>query len=174
MSTRANIVLKQNIDAYKEAHPDYTEDGAEIWLYHHSDGYLSYLGKYLVDFMRNYYVPGQCRPYIEDVATALVKGVTKDQWAGRNEQEWLDDDSFEVTTGQHGDIEYLYTIEEIWDKDDRMTAVQLYAKHLSSGIKELLMEATREDDGWHTFECTLWQDMDDMIDDYYRKDDEEE
>ena len=68
MSTRANIVLQ--------------EKGHTLWLYHHSDGYPSYLGWKLMQIMEKH----------------------------------KKDDGFEITKGQHGDIEYLYLI-DIQDKE---------------------------------------------------------
>lgn len=84
MSTRANIVL--------------IEKGHTLWLYHHCDGYPSYLGWKLMQIMEKHK-----KDYsdIFDIANEMFKDKK--------------DDGFEITKGQHGDIEYLYLI-DIQDK----------------------------------------------------------
>ena len=85
MSTRANIVLQ--------------EKGYTLWLYHHCDGYPSYLGRKLMQIMENHK-----KDYsdIFDIANEMIKD--------------KEDNGFEITNGQHGDIEYLYLI-DIQDKE---------------------------------------------------------
>ena len=80
MSTRANIILE--------------EMGNHLWLYHHCDGYQSYLGDTLMKFM----VTKHKKDYadIYDIANELFK----DNY----------DTGFELTSQRHGDIEYMYII----------------------------------------------------------------
>lgn len=85
MSTRANIVLQ--------------EKGHTLWLYHHSDGYPSYLGWKLMQIMEKHKKDGDD---IFDIANEMFKD--------------KEDVGFEITKGQHGDIEYLYLI-DIQDKE---------------------------------------------------------
>lgn len=80
MSTRANIVLEQM--------------GDHIWIYHHSDGYPSYLGDFLMRFMATKHRADYSDIY--DIANELFKN--------------KDDDGFKLTHRRHGDIEYLYII----------------------------------------------------------------
>lgn len=86
MSTRANIVLQ--------------EKGYTLWLYHHSDGYPSYLGRKLMQIMEKHKKDDGFD--IFDIANEMFKD--------------KEDDGFEITKGQHGDIEYLYLI-DIQDKE---------------------------------------------------------
>jgi len=79
MSTRANIILE--------------EMGNHLWLYHHCDGYPSYLGKHLMEFMSTKHKKDYADIY--DIANELFKN---------------DDNGFELTQKRHGDIEYLYII----------------------------------------------------------------
>lgn len=85
MSTRANIVL--------------IEKGHTLWLYHHCDGYPSYLGNKLMDIISKHQVD---YADIFDIANEMIKDE--------------EDNGFEITKGQHGDISYLYLI-DIEDKD---------------------------------------------------------
>lgn len=80
MSTRANIILE--------------EMGNHLWLYHHSDGYPSYLGEYLMKFMATKHKKDYADIY--DIANELFK--------------LSEDSGFELTSQRHGDIEYLYII----------------------------------------------------------------
>ena len=59
-----------------------------IWVYRHSDGYPSETGHDLAEKLRK-----SCYDFNE-----LTAGILKD-------------DAYRITTEQHGDIEYLYTIE---------------------------------------------------------------
>lgn len=70
------------------------EKGSTLWLYHHFDGYPAYLGKKLMDIMLQHQ-----RDYsdIFDIANEMIKD--------------KEDDDFEITKGQHGDIAYLYLID---------------------------------------------------------------
>lgn len=80
MSTRANILL--------------LETGEKLWLYHHWDGYPSYLGYKLMEIMKTY----KERKYLDiyELANEMIKN--------------KDDNGFEITSKRHGDIEYLYVI----------------------------------------------------------------
>lgn len=80
MSTRANILL--------------LETGNKLWIYHHSDGYPSYLGDALMKIMQKHKEHKWLDIY--ELANEMIK----------NEQ----DDGFEITNDRHGDIEYIYII----------------------------------------------------------------
>jgi hypothetical protein len=177
MSTRANILLTENVDEYNAAHPGESPvTPAAIWLYHHSDGYLDYLGAGLVEFLTWYYSrEGYIREYISDLATALVKAEWKDGEAQRHTYDGRlgNDDSFEVTTSQHGDIEYLYTITTYWNaKGYGLTRIALEAEHLSSGIKGCIFAVDRDDESFKWVadpDCESWRDLDARIDAYYNR-----
>lgn len=79
MSTRANILL--------------VEMGNHLWMYHHFDGYPSWLGKKLMEKMEKHQ-----KDYADifDIANEMIKD--------------KDDDGYEITRRRHGDIEYLYVI----------------------------------------------------------------
>ena len=78
MATRANVVIRST--------------GRTYWLYHHWDGYPSYLGWHLGCFLMGN------KDGIDSVATQLVKGA------------WEDGDGFELTNFRHLDIEWLYEV----------------------------------------------------------------
>ena len=85
MSTRANIVLDSK--RYNR-----------IWLYHHWDGYPSWLGKQLMEFLiKN----GNGANEWGNDSICLANELIKDK----------EDDGYELTNGQHGDIDYLYKID---------------------------------------------------------------
>lgn len=91
MSTRSEIIIKSH--------------GKEIKLYHHHDGYISGVGFDLLErFGKDldnpkYFISGS------DIANLLVKDAN---------------DEYEITLGNHTDIEFQYTI----DVDERtITAV---------------------------------------------------
>jgi len=82
MSTRCNIIVKAK--------------GKKITLYHHWDGYPEGVGQDLVNklqkvFDNDYFC----------LWTHIVNKLVKDR----------EDEGYEITTGLHGDIEYLYTID---------------------------------------------------------------
>lgn len=82
MSTRCNIIVKEN--------------GKKVVLYHHHDGYIEGVGADLFNrFNERFSNPNSC-VYWDDVVNELVKDAK---------------DEYEVTSGIHGDIEYLYTID---------------------------------------------------------------
>lgn len=80
MSTRANILL--------------LETGEKLWLYHHFDGYPSYLGNRLMEILEKHKEHKWLN--IFDLANEMLKN--------------KDDDGYEITQNRHGDIEYLYII----------------------------------------------------------------
>lgn len=82
MSTRCNIVLKTGKRFFKD-----------IILYHHHDGYPEGVGADLVERLKDHFTGLR----VEDIANKLVKDL---------------DDEYEITTCIHGDIEYLYIINE--------------------------------------------------------------
>ena len=97
MSTRCNVVVKS-----KEFDVD-----KELWFYRHSDGY-----------------PSSVLPSLEPLMDKLREGSVRNnigQFAGwlivlgheeyGSKQDYWKVGAYEPTTGQHGDIEYLYTID---------------------------------------------------------------
>lgn len=104
MSTRANIVIK--------------EGNEQLWFYRHSDGYpegtLPTLAKFL-----NYIKEGKIRADLGQAAGWLIiigneeyngKGFGTDALERNDHSSWKVG-AYEPTTGQHGDIDYLYTID---------------------------------------------------------------
>ena len=93
MSTRCNIIIK---------------DGPRrITLYHHHDGYPEGVGTELQDYLR--------RKWSQDwrhgwegfyIANDLVKGHILYPLSSDGRE----DDEYEVTSGLHGDVEYVYVI----------------------------------------------------------------
>ena len=69
------------------------ELGKSIWVYHHWDGYPEYLGAKIMKLLVE-----KADKYSE--ATDIANIMFHDK----------DDDGFELTSGRHGDIEYLYHI----------------------------------------------------------------
>ena len=86
MSTRCDIIIKDN---------DTKTVYKELKLYHHCDGYPEGVGKFLIEEL----TPELKHPYITgiDIANFLIKHPK--------------DDGFELTVGEHIDIEYRYTID---------------------------------------------------------------
>jgi len=99
MSTRANIVVK---DEYK----------ARLWFYRHSDGYpggtLNILGKFMQAV-----VDGKLRDNLSQSAGYLIQ-LGHDELVSYNLPDgylgWKVG-TIEPTTGQHGDIEFLYILD---------------------------------------------------------------
>ena len=116
MSTRANIVLDSN--RYNR-----------IWLYHHWDGYPSGLGVNLMNFLAD--KSGKDAGYNEwyHDSIYLANQLIKDK----------DDDGYELTGGQHGDIDYLYKI------DTGSRTIWAY-EVCSDGKLECLMHVKYEDE----------------------------
>lgn len=69
------------------------ELGTTIWVYHHWDGYPCYLGGKIMRLLSE-----KAGKYTG--ATGIANIMFHDE----------DDKGFELTTGRHGDIEYLYHI----------------------------------------------------------------
>lgn len=86
MSTRCNI----HIIDYR------TNDN--LWLYHHHDGYPNGVGKELTDFLA---ISGNRSLSPEGMLDTLI---------------YLYGDEYEVTDGEHGDIDYKYIIDIYEDK----------------------------------------------------------
>lgn len=83
MSTRCNIIVQ--------------DENTKYTLYHHWDGYPEYVGLCLYDGLYEKIKKGGL--YAEQVVNMLLKGKIDN------------DDGYELTTGLHGDIEYLYIID---------------------------------------------------------------
>lgn len=81
MSTRCNVIVKDKFD--------------KIWLYHHHDGYVEGVGADLVSRFAEKFQKDE-RIWWSDIVNTLVK----DQ-----------NDEYEITDGEHSDIEYCYTID---------------------------------------------------------------
>jgi hypothetical protein len=70
------------------------EEGKSVWLYHHHDGYPQGVG---FDLMKRFNDSMKKETlYLDTVANKLVKDPQ---------------DDYEITTGEHGDIEYKYVID---------------------------------------------------------------
>lgn len=121
MSTRANIVLQ--------------EKGSALWLYHHCDGYPSYLGWKLMQIMEKHK-----KDYsdIFDIANEMFKD--------------KEDDGFEITKGQHGDIEYLYLI----DIQDKKISCSDAARDFKCSVS-LIADAAKGYHGHHRAKGLTWQ-----------------
>ena len=113
MSTRCNIKL---VDKYPNG------DEEVIWLYRHSDGYPSGVHPTLSKFIKNI-DEGKIRDNVSQSAGWLIL-FGADEYG----QDWGTDEkysreevlnpvhdwkcgAYEPTTGEHGDIEYLYVID---------------------------------------------------------------
>jgi len=103
MSTRCNVLVK---DKYSEQ-----------WFYRHCDGYRSVTAESLKVFV-GWLVEGKIRPNVSQGASWLIilgnNEYAKDDMAS-NEPEnsftgWKVG-AYEVTDGQHGDIDFLYKID---------------------------------------------------------------
>jgi len=118
MSTRANVIIK---DRY-----------GQVWFYRHSDGYpegtMPTLEKFL-DLVKS----GKIRDNVsqasgwliimgaEEYKAAQIKDKSYEGLTEQEEKEWRNKiptepkdwkvGAYEPTTGQHGDIEFLYTID---------------------------------------------------------------
>jgi hypothetical protein len=102
MSTGANVIIK---DGY----------GEELWFYRHSDGYpqgtLPSLNKFM-DWLR----AGRIRNNASQAAGWLIIIGNQEYNRGlepgtENSMSGWKVGAYEPTAGQHGDIEYLYTID---------------------------------------------------------------
>ena len=98
MSTRCNIIIK-------------TRWNKRIYLYHHHDGYPEGVGALLADYLGEM-KPWQIKQNPIEIANHLVKhGIPYmgRDWKTGEPKERVDDE-YEITTGIHGDIEYLYVL----------------------------------------------------------------
>lgn len=87
MSTRTNIVIKWGRE--------------KIVLYHHHDGYPEGVGADLKLMVKKNYLDNKYQSmYPFYVANRLVKN-----------KYGMNDENYEITTGLHGDIEYVYEID---------------------------------------------------------------
>ena len=104
MSTRSEIIIKKQW-THTDTGKKYVD---KIKLYHHHDGYPSGVGKFL---MEQIYPKLQSsnHNYVDDLANFLIKH--------------KDDDEYEITLGNHLDIEYQYII------DINRKTIKCYAGH---------------------------------------------
>ena len=99
MSTRSNILLK--------------DDNGQQWFYRHNDGYPEGAMPTIAEFVRHV-ENGSIRPYVRPAAGWLV-ALGMQEYGNQVPQkgsklaDWKVG-TIEPTTGEHGDIEYLYTI----------------------------------------------------------------
>lgn len=100
MSTRCNIKLVDGTD--------------ELWFYRHSDGYPKGAMPTLEEFMVNV-INGNIRDNLSQAGGWLIYYGAKEYGLhdpnGQDEYSGWKVGSIEPTTGQHGDIEYLYTLD---------------------------------------------------------------
>ncbi len=100
MSTRANVLIKDDHD--------------ELWFYRHSDGYPECTKTSLEVFM-GWLKDGRIRNNVGQAAGWLILlGADEYQQGNVPLKEGYSGwkcGAYEPTTGQHGDIEYLYTID---------------------------------------------------------------
>lgn len=118
MSTRANV--------------KFVSGGEELWFYRHSDGYPSCCGEDLKDFVKGY-ASGKLRSnLIQSAGHLVVRGHEEFKREGFSESglfSWKVG-TYEPTTFQHTDIEFLYEI----DLDEGLlSCTDLY----SGDVKEL-------------------------------------
>jgi len=160
MSTRCNLKVEytDERDGEKDG-PDET-----FWLYHHHDGYPSYVGRMLRDFAlwydRNAH-QGWWPP--SDIVNALVKGAVKPHiYSGGvfgDVRKAPVDDEWEITDSKHGDIDYLYTI---------------CVTRIDSGISVgLWCEREYDDRRWLIAKRTADGEWTDSLDDVIAEDEEE-
>lgn len=83
MSTRATICIKE-------------KDSQDIWVYHHCDGYPNGVGSDLKKYLNTL----KYRWIACEIANDLIKDRVN-----------LEDDGYELTSGQHGDEVYGYLID---------------------------------------------------------------
>lgn len=98
MSTRCNIIVK---DRWNN----------RVYLYHHHDGYPEFVGACLAEMLAGMQ-PWQIKQHPFSIANKLVKNGIQYQttdWR-THEPKVVTDDEYEITSGVHGDIEYLYVI----------------------------------------------------------------
>lgn len=117
MSTRANVLIKDEHD--------------ELWFYRHSDGYPEGTLPTLESFLKML-KDGEIRDNVGQAAGWLIVigHAEYEQYRdGASGSDWKVG-AYEPTTGQHGDIEYLYTID--------LNAKTITVEDLSEGTKETI------------------------------------
>jgi hypothetical protein len=119
MSTRANILL--------------VEMGNHLWMYHHWDGYSSWLGKKLMEKMEKHQ-----KDYADifDIANELIKD--------------KDDDAYEITPRRHGDIEYLYVI-NITDRSIECIKTSFSTEYNDKNLLKVQYNETEDVKKWYDF-----------------------
>lgn len=95
MSTRANVLIKDQHDS--------------LWFYRHSDGYPEGTLPTLADFMGRA-KRGEIRRNVGQAAGWLIV-IGQDEYADCNDYTPWKVGAYEPTTQQHGDIEWLYTLD---------------------------------------------------------------
>lgn len=99
MSTRANIQIIQKCAS---------GDAESIfWLYHHHDGYPRGLGASIIQTLNEKGVLGEGRNFTASGIATILLQTPEPIYSDGNAKE---KNEFELTTGMHGDIEFLYTI----------------------------------------------------------------
>jgi hypothetical protein len=96
MSTRCNVLITDGF-------------GHKLWFYRHSDGYPRGVRPTLQKFMK-WVKTGKIRNNVGQATGWLVILGNEEYKAGSSPTQWKVG-AYEPTTGQHGDIEYLYTID---------------------------------------------------------------
>ena len=99
MSTRANIVM--------------TDGETKLWAYRHSDGYPRCAGESLIEFCKGYKTGKMRGNPIQSMGHLILHGHNEYKSAGLLESDYMKwkIGAYEITDGEHGDIEYLYTID---------------------------------------------------------------
>lgn len=128
MSTRANIVLTESYSYTDNETEELVMKTDSIWFYRHSDGYpegvLPTLNKF-TDWIRDGKIRGnlsQCAGWLIvigaiEYASIPEHTVVHGEYGDSVEMETLKDPNswklgaYEITTGIHGDIEYLYEVD---------------------------------------------------------------
>lgn len=117
MSTRCNIVFK--------------DGNYEFFIYHHCDGHLNGVGRELragmqKGFMQNHW-------YVTDYVNELIKH-------GMTERGVENSENYELTTGIHGDIDYLYEIDYVEEDERLYPRLLCWRTERYHGGKESLVE----------------------------------
>lgn len=99
MSTRANVQIIQNCAG--------GDAESTFWLYHHCDGYPRGLGASLLQTMKEKGILGEGRNFTASGIATIILQTPEPMYS---ESPSAHKNTFELTTGMHGDIEYLYTI----------------------------------------------------------------
>lgn len=131
MSTRANVVLREHYSVYKEEKNAPKVRTEELWFYRHSDGYPEGMLPLLNVFMDWLWRGKIINNLSQSAGWLIILGAIEYGTIPQYEKEKSDYEfarnygdldtvkepgdwkcgSIEPTTGQHGDIEYLYEID---------------------------------------------------------------